>query len=307
MNVNALHVGLIAAALSAPAALAAPNVAVDIAPIHSLVSRVMAGVGAPDLIVRPGASPHGYAMRPSEAEALSEADIVFQVGGGLTPLVTNSIRTLAADAVSVRLIETPGLMLLGFRDGARFKPHDDGSYGETDRGEDEIDPHIWLDPVNAAVMTDAVAATLSAADPANADAYNANAAAAKTEFEALTREVQSRLTLVAGRPFIVFHDAYHYFEARFGVEAAGAFALTDSPSPGPSRIESLRVLIEELGVVCIFSEPQFSPRLIEAVTEDLGARRAALDPLGVDLAPGPDLYPQLIRNIAAKLSDCLEE
>lgn len=310
MNVNALAAALfLVALLAAPPATAAPRVAADIPPVHSLVGRVMQGVGAPALVMRPGASPHGYAMRPSEAAALAEAEAVFAIGGGLAPWLDRAARTLAPEAVLIELIETPGLTVFGFRESALFEGHDHAAGEHEAHGSaapaDAADPHVWLDPVNAALMVEAIAATLAGIDPAGAALYRANAREAVAELEALTIEIDAALRPVRGRPFLVFHDAFHYFEARFDIEAAGALSLSDAAAPGPARLEAARDAVRALGVACVLAEPQFPSATIAAVTEGTDAKRGELDPLGAGLTPGPDLYPRLMRAMAAGLAACL--
>jgi zinc transport system substrate-binding protein len=356
MRKTSLLAGAAIAALSAAPALASPNVAVDIPPVHSLVARVMEGVGEPSLIVQPGASPHGYSMRPSEAALLQSADVVVWVGEDLAPWLERSIETLGADAASLALLEVPGAVRLEFREGATFgehahdhgddhdhdhaaeaddhdhdhdhaaeadHDHDHDHAAETaeadhthdhdhgaeadDHGHDHegVDPHAWLDPVNARLWLDAIAGALSAADPANAGIYFANAAAGKAELDALITEIAADLAPLADQGFVVFHDAYHYFEARFGVEAAGAISISDAAAPSPARVSEIKGAIEAMNAACVFSEPQFEPALVETVTEGTNARTGVLDPLGAALPLGPALYPTLLRNLRDGLVDCL--
>jgi zinc transport system substrate-binding protein len=306
-------------AVPRPAAADAPQVATDIPPVHSLVARVMQGVGAPGLVLPPGASPHGYSMRPSEARTLAGADIVIWTGDALTPWLARAIGALAPGAATVELLDIEGTTLLGFREGAAFEhnaraeAHAEGQApvpAEIDgahagHAHEGVDPHAWLDPQNAQAWLDTIAATLARADPENAETYRLNAAAARDELDALTAELSATLAPVRQKPFIVFHDAYHYFEDRFGLDAAGAISLGDASAPSPARIAAVRATLAATGAPCVFAEPQFAPDLIETVTEGTEARAAVLDPLGITLAPGPDLYPALLRNLAAALRDCL--
>lgn len=276
-------------------ALAAPAVATDIAPVQSLVARVMQGVGEPALILPPGASPHDYAMRPSGASALASADIVFWIGPALTPWFGRAVESLGADATSVELLKAPGTTLLPYRTGATF---DEGRTGETD-------PHAWLDPENAKHWIGTIARTLEKADPANAAAYARNAADAEAEIHALEQELAVILAPARGKAFVVFHDAYHYFENRFGLRAGGAISPGDASRPSPSRIAAIREAIRSTGATCVFAEPQLSHALLETVIEGTGARAATLDPLGATLTPGPGLYKQLLRNLATTIAGCL--
>ena len=216
--------------------------------------------------------------------------------------------------------------MLGLREGALFEAHDHGAEEEhapedheaeeheaerRDAGaqgghaHDGHDPHAWLSPDNAEAWLDAIAAELSRVDPGNADAYAANAAAGSDELEALIAEIEAILEPVRGRSFIVFHDAYQYFEASFDLPSSGAISLGDATRPSPARIERIRDRVAEAGVSCVLAEPQFDPGLVETVLDGTEARSGVLDPLGSDLSPGPDLYPRLMRTLARTLADCL--
>ena len=304
MHVRAVAL-TVALAATLPAFADAPNVATDIPPVHSLVARVMQGVGEPALIMPPGASPHGYAMRPSEAAALADAEAVIWMGDALTPWLDRAIDALSSEAVSLELLEARGASLLGYREGAAFGRHDGEEEHAHGEHADGIDPHAWLDPENAKLWLGAIAAALAEADPENAQTYARNAAEGRAELDALLAELSEMLDPVRGRPFIVFHDAYHYFEHRFGMEAAGAISLGDASSPSPARIGEIRETVRETGARCVFGEPQFAPDLIETVVEGTEARAATLDPLGASLNPGPELYVELIRRLAGDLLDCL--
>ena len=342
----------------------APRVAADIAPVQSLVARVMEGAGQPDLLMRPDASPHGYAMRPSEARALEQADLVVWMGPGLTPWMTDAIDTLAGDAAHLTLLTAPETLVLPGRIDPRFAAHDHGhdhghdhdkakhedhddhddhaghdhddhaghghddhksddhaGHGHDDHKHDDHadhghshdthdhahagpDPHAWLDPVNAVAWLALIAQELSAIDPDNADLYAANAKAAQAELTALSDQIAGDLAPLADRPFLVFHDAYQYFEARFGVTAAGAVSISDASEPGPARLADLRALVSEQDVVCIFAEPQFNTSILTSVFGD-ALRVGQLDPIGVDHTPGPGLYPAILRGMADAMTDCL--
>ena len=280
-----------------------PRVATDIPPVHSLVSQVMGELGTPKLIISPGTSPHGYAMRPSEARALQAADVVFWMGRDLTAWFDRAIKALAANATTVALSESKGLIRHPYRTTKNFDTHthDEGEHDATAK----IDPHLWLDPDNALIFLDVIATTLARLDASHADTYLTNAAQAKAALGALKSELNAAVQPIRGRPFIVFHDAYHYFEHRFDVEAAGSMSIGDASSPGPARIAAIRGKVQTLGATCVFSEPQFEPKIIATVIEKTAARSGTLDPVGATLKPGPDQYSQLLRHLAHGLLTCL--
>ena len=288
-----------------PASADVPQVATDIPPVHSLVSQVMGDLGTPKLIVPPGTSPHGYAMRPSEARALQNADVTFWMGPDLTPWLGRAIKSLTGNAINVALSNSEDLVRHPFRTGATFDSHDHHDHGDHGDEHEGLDPHLWLDPDNARILLGVISSTLAGLDPTHADPYRANAAQAKKAIAALTHELDAALQPIRGRPFIVFHDAYQYFEHRFNVDASGSVALGDASSPGPARIAAIRQKVQTLGAHCVFSEPQFRSKIITTVIEGTTARSATLDPLGATIKPGPELYSQLLRNLGDNLLTCL--
>ncbi|MHA7970960.1 zinc ABC transporter substrate-binding protein ZnuA [Rhizobium sp. CAU 1783] len=311
--------------LSPTLALAAPQVVVSIKPIHSLVAAVMQGVGEPSLIVEGTASPHTYSLKPSNARALENADVVFWVGPGLEAFLEKPLDALAADAKVVELEDAPGLVRLPFREGGAFEAHDDGdehAEGEDHAGHDEhaadehageghnhehggFDMHLWLDPMNAKAMAAQIEATLVAADPANAARYKANGIALAAEIDALDKEIASTVVPVLDKPFVVFHDAYQYFEKRYDIRIAGSITVSPETMPGAERIAEIHAKVKDLKAACVFAEPQFEPKLISVVTEGTDAKSGVLDPEGGALDAGPALYPALMRNLAKSLADCL--
>lgn len=283
---------------------AAPLVATDIPPVHSIVARVMAGVGEPQVIVPPGASPHGHAMRPSSAGLLAEADAVVWVGPELTPWLAGPIAALADRAHVLELLAADGLYRLPLRRGARFEAHDHQG-GDHAHDQSGVDAHVWLDPRNGVAMATAVAGLLGRIDPENAAAYSANARDFAAEMAALETEIAETVVPLGGRPYVVFHDAYQYFEVRFGLPAAGSVTLGDAHQPSAARVGEIRERVRDEEVVCVFAEPQFEPRLVATVTEGTDARTGTLDPEGAGMAPGPELYPRLLRGLAEGLAACL--
>jgi zinc transport system substrate-binding protein len=294
---------------------AAPAVVASTKPIHSLVSTVMGDVGSPALIVKGAASPHTYSLRPSDAAALESADVVFWTGHGMELFLAEALETLSTDAQVVELAEAPGIDLLPLREGGAFEPHADehegheGHEGHDDHegheGHAEGDMHFWLDPDNAKLMVTEIATVLSDADPDNAAIYAANAEAEAARLDALATELTATLAPVADKPFLVFHDAYQYFEARFGLSVAGTVTVSPEVMPGAARIDELRTKVSELGATCVFAEPNFEPAIVATIIEGTSAEAGTLDPEGSALSEGPDLYHVLLGNLAAGLVDCL--
>lgn len=316
---------LTSALLLAPAMLLAagsahaegPNVVVSIKPIHSLVASIMRGVGEPALIVEGAASPHTYSMKPSNASALEKANIVFWVGHGLEAFLEKPLESLGSGAKIVELDDAPGLEKLKFREGGAFEAHDDGDAHEAGaeghaheeaghhHDEGEFDMHLWLDPANAKAMAAEIEKTLAAADPDNAAIYKTNLDALGARLDALDKKLAETVAPIKDKPFIVFHDAYQYFEHRYHVKVAGSITVSPETLPGAARLKQIHQKIVELGATCVFAEPQFEPKLVNVVLEGTPAKSGTLDPEAATLEAGPDLYFQLMEGIGTSLKTCL--
>ena len=290
-----------------------PQVTTDIPATHSLVTRVMAGIGMPDLIVNQGASPHDYSLRPSNAASLEAADLVFWINSGLTPWLEGALKTLAADAKVIELMDTKGSTVLPYREGTTFEAHSHELKRDEERhtttqnrnGTANIDPHGWLDPDNGKTWLDVIATELSKIDPDNADIYFDNVTQGKTDIDAVISEIEATLAAFRGTNFIVYHDAYQYFEKRFDVLAAGSISLGDVSDPSPARIAEIHQTVEDLDMTCVFSEPQFNPELVATVVDGAKAKARVIDPLGTRLTLGVDFYLNLLRDIAQTMASCL--
>ncbi|MBC2887545.1 zinc ABC transporter substrate-binding protein ZnuA [Ochrobactrum sp. CM-21-5] len=292
------------------------GVVVSIKPLHSIVAAVMQGVGEPKLIVQGAGSEHVYSLKPSDAEAIEHAKVIFWAGPSMETFLDKSIDTLGEGATVVALGDAEGLTRLKFREGGPFEAHDHGHEDHDHAAEageghhdhhGEYDLHFWLDPENGKVLAGDIARVLSESDPEHAAQYEKNAKAYAEKLNALTKEVTAELGAVKDKPFIVFHDAYQYFENRFGIKAAGSITVSPEKAPGAARIKEIHDKIKSLGAACVFSEPQFEPKLVNTVIDGTDAKTGVLDPLGAELRDGPDLYQQLISNLAHSLKNCLSK
>ena len=298
-----------------------PRVVADIVPIHSLVARVVAGIGSPELIVQQSASPHEYALRPSQAEILEAADLVFWVGEDLTPWLARSLRILASDAAAIELLEVDGTTRLNFRKSAIFADHAEAEHLDEHSAEEDhdhersagkpgahshigIDPHAWLDPDNGKLWLAVIAAELARVDPANASTYYQNAVAGKREIDTATAKIKEILKPLRRTKYIVSHDAYHYFENYFDLASTGSVALSDASAPSPARISKIKNKIAALGIACVLVEPLFNPGLIAAVMEGTEAKVSVVDPLGLGLDLGAKLYLELLYSLAEGIANC---
>lgn len=321
-----------------PAALAAdaPRVVTDIAPVHALVSQVMDGVGTPELLLQPGGSAHGMSLRPSQARAIAQADVVVAIGPELMPWLADTVESIAPDAVQLDLLSLPGVTTLQVRQSVVFdmrdaaQGHDDHGEAEhdehdehdhskaahADHGHDDdthahdhngTDAHAWLDPDNARLWVSAIAQELSDQDPKNAVTYAANARAAQEDLAALDAQLAASLVPVKDAAFVVFHDAYQYFETHYALAGAGALRLSDAVSPGARSLSLLKDRVSEGDIKCVFSEPQFDAQMVSVVAGEVGLRVEELDPLGAHLEPGAGMYSALLRDLTARLSGCLSD
>ena len=319
-------------------AKAETKVVASIKPIHSLISYVMDGVGTPGLLVDGSSSPHTFQLKPSHATMLQEADIVFWIGEDLESFLETPLESIAKDAKQVTLMESEDIEMLKFREKNVFDDHDDhgdehdehddhDEHGdEHDEHEEhgdehdehgdehdehahhdghnhgEFDIHFWLDPEIAKTIVQIAAKEMSEIDPANASKYEANAAKALNELDQLINDTRGKINKDA--TYVVFHDAYQYFEQRFGIEVIGALTVNPEVLPGAKQLAEIREVIEHEGVNCLFSEPQFNPSIAETIASDTGVKAAVLDPLGAELEPGKDLYFDLISDMASSFESC---
>ncbi|MDZ4085169.1 MAG: zinc ABC transporter substrate-binding protein [Tabrizicola sp.] len=310
-------------ATATPALAEVPKVVTDIPPVHALVAQVMGDLGAPELLLARGADEHDFQLKPSQAGAVADADLVIWIGPELTPWLDSALDSRPEGAAALALLDAEGTMRLAYgaakdAEGQKDEHGHEDEHGHAeeasaeeghDHGHDHDhgseDPHAWLDPGNAQVWLGLIAAELGRLDPDNLATYQANAAAAGERIAALDAELQALLAPVQGKPLVTFHDAYGYFVGHYGLTIAGSIALGDASSPGAARLTELRGELEAGGVVCIFPEVQHDPALVEQLTEGTPVKiGGALDPVGSSLEPGPDAYAALLTGMARTISDC---
>lgn len=299
----------LAALLIASPALAGPRVIASVMPVHGIVAAVMGETGQPELLLEGQMPEHRATFTPRQIADLGQADLVFIIGNVLEAKLAQLSGSEAVNGKAfIALSEAPGVKTLAIREGGGFEAHapeEKSPDQAAEQGVLSFDPHVWLDPENAKAMAMAVAKALADADPGNAALYAANAQAFAGRLDALSAEIANGLDSVRGKPFIVFHDAYQYFEARFRLTGAGAIADISAKPPSAERIKEVRDKLTAVGAVCVFREPQYDSKLVDVVLEGTAARAGVLDPLGAKLAPGPHSYEQLLGNLAKSLEDCL--
>ncbi len=309
--------------LHASAARAADlKVVVTIKPIHALATAVMRGAGEPKLLIDGAGSPHTFTLKPSDAKALSAANVFFRVSEGLEPFTGRLVKSLPPAVRVVTLAATPGLTLHALRTGETFEDHAHeaaAAKGGHSHGHQQHRPapmqgaqdatqndgHIWLDPANAKLIATAIAEALAVAAPDQAVRFKANAAELGQQLDKLDAELAEALKPVAGKSYIVFHDAYQYLERRYGLTPVGSVTVSPDVPPSAKRLTELRRKVAGLKAACVFAEPQFQPRIIDTIVEGTTARRGTLDPLGAAIPAGAEHYVSLMRAMAADLKACL--
>ena len=307
-----IFIVLFAGSLTANAEI---KVVTTIKPLHSLISNVMDGVGEPSLIIEGSTSPHSFVLKPSHAKMIEQADIIFWIGEDIETFMEKPLESIAKNAKKISFMELTSIEKLKFREENIFDhdDHDDHGHGEKKDHDDhgdgheghhhgEFDAHIWLDPANAKEMLHEIAHELADLDPSNASKYESNADQAIMSIDKMIKEIDGNINKDA--KFIVFHDAYQYFEKRFGVMTAGALTLNTDVLPGAKQISEIQEVIAERDIKCIFSEPQFNPKIIETIAQDTGIKTGVLDPLGSIFDANKMQYFKLINDLGNKLKDC---
>jgi zinc transport system substrate-binding protein len=301
----------LATLLLSSSALAAPKVIASIMPVHSIVANVMGNLGTPDLLLSGKNSEHTASLSPEQISNLAKADVVFMIGGGLEHKLGQISGTEAVNGRKfVALAKAPGIRVLKIRMGGAFEADDDEALPAVTDDQYgfalNYNPHIWLDPENAKAMTRQVAVELARVDPQNAAAYNANAATYLASLDQLETEITAATKSLQAKPFIVFHDAYPYFESRFGLQAVGSISDASAAAPSARRLKEIKDKLEQTKALCVFREPQFDTKYVNVVLEDSNARQGVLDAMGYDLAPGPGAYAQILRNLVTSAKACLD-
>ena len=286
------------------------KVVTSIKPIHSLAAYVMDGVGKPNVIVDGYNSPHGFSLKPSHAKMIENADLIIWVGEDLEGFLEKPLDSIAKKATKVELMDLKGIKKLKFREKNIFEGHDDhghkkdkhDDHGHEGHAHGEHDPHIWLDPMNAKVIIKEITNQLVKLDSANSEKYKANSKEAIADIDALTKSIKKDLN--KNSRVVVFHDAYQYFENRFGIKVLGALTVNTDVLPGAEQLAEIREVIEHEKVNCIFSEPQFNPSIIKTIAKDTNIKTGVLDPLGATLDKGKGMYSELLKNMSSSFKGC---
>lgn len=283
-----------------------PNIAVSITPFYALVAAIIKNTDTPEpiLLVKPGASPHQYALRPSDLQALNQADIVFWAGPEYETFLKRPLDNLKAERPHLKVItfeSTPHLIRLPMRQGVNWELEHDHHHHHGD-----MDMHFWLDPENAILMAETIVQQLSLLDPAQASHYQQNGKELRVALQALNHWLNAQLKPFRNIPFIVFHDAYQYFQHRYGLNIVGSITIHPEAPPSAKRIAEIRSTIFKTKAKCVFSEPQFQPKLVESLIDDLNIHSGELDPIGNEDEKNADGYFMLLNRLANSMTQCLK-
>ena len=318
------------------------SILVTIKPLHSLVSNVLGDTGKADLLITGADSPHDFNLKPSQVRNMYHADAIFYIDDDFETFLDRAFDSLPNQVKKVEVAEHADIKLLEYREGGAWDTHDDhhddhghdnhedehhdehghddhddehhhdDEHGHDDHDDEhddhmhgEHDLHVWLAPKNAKKIVSYIAKELSELYPENSATYEENAKATIKKLDELDHELHESLHDVEDEPFIVFHDAYQYFEKAYHLNGVGSITLDPEQAPSPNHLSEVREKIQQTKAKCVFREPQFSDRLVKTVTEGTNAKNGTLDPLGANLEPGATQYFLLMRNLATSLKNCL--
>ncbi|CAI8945674.1 zinc transport system substrate-binding protein [Pseudomonas sp. IT-P253] len=298
-----IYVAFIASFLLIGSAQAEVKVLTSIKPLQLIAAAVQDGVAIPEVLLPPGASPHNYALRPSDVRKVQSVDLVYWIGPDMEGFLPRVLKGRTLPSVAVQ--DLPGLKLRRFAEDSHSHAEEADEH-DHDHRPGSLDAHLWLSPVNARVIATKMAADLSAADPANAARYQSNLKAFDGRLDALDLRLKSRLADIAGKPYFVFHEAFDYFEDAYGLKHAGVFSVAAEVQPGAQHVAAMRARLQEVGKTCVFSEPPLRPRLAETLVAGLPVKLAELDALGGYTPATAQGYEQVLEKLGNDLAGCLE-
>ena len=285
------------------AAEASVRVLTSIKPLQLIAAAVQDGIAVPEVLLPPGASPHNYALRPSDVRRVQEADLLYWIGPNMETFLPRVLSGRSKASVPVESL--PGMHLRHFTASTEHHDDDEDEH-DHDHRPGSVDAHLWLSSVNARVIAAKMAADLSQADPANAARYESNVKAFDARLDALDAQIKQRVAGISGKQYFVFHEAFDYFEEAYGLKHAGVFAVSSEVQPGAQHVAAMRARLTEFGKTCVFSEPPLRPRLADTLSAGLPVKLAELDGLGGYTPATAQGYEQLLSKLADDLAGCLE-
>nr|WP_246887474.1 zinc ABC transporter substrate-binding protein [Pseudomonas protegens] len=280
------------------------RVLTSIKPLQLIAAAVQDGVAVPEVLLPPGASPHNYALRPSDVRKVQSVDLLYWIGPDMEGFLPRVLQGRSLPSVAVQ--DLPGMKLRHFAEDSHSHAEDADEH-DHDHRPGTLDAHLWLSPINARVIATRMAADLSAADPANAARYQNNLKAFSERLDALDARLKARLAGIAGKPYFVFHEAFDYFEDAYGLKHAGVFSVAAEVQPGAQHVAAMRARLQQVGKTCVFSEPPLRPRLAETLVAGLPVKLAELDALGGYTPATAQGYEQVLEKLGNDLAGCLEQ
>ena len=298
-----IFVAFVASFLLIGSAQADVKVLTSIKPLQLIAAAVQDGVAIPEVLLPPGASPHNYALRPSDVRKVQSVDLVYWIGPDMEGFLPRVLKGRTLPSVAVQ--DLPGLKLRRFAEDSHSHAEEADEH-DHDHRPGSLDAHLWLSPENARVIATKMAADLSAADPDNAPRYQSNLKAFDERLDALDLRLKARLAGIAGKPYFVFHEAFDYFEDAYGLKHTGVFSVAAEVQPGAQHVAAMRTRLQEVGKTCVFSEPPLRPRLAETLVAGLPVKLAELDALGGYTPATAQGYEQVLEKLGNDLAGCLE-
>ncbi|KQB55430.1 ABC transporter substrate-binding protein [Pseudomonas endophytica] len=299
-----IFIALSASLLVINPAQAEIKVLTSIKPLQLIAAAVQDGVDKPEVLLPPNASPHNYALRPSDVRRVQSADLLYWIGPDMEGFMPRVIKNRTQPSVTVQ--DLPGLKLRHFAEDSHSHDEDAAAEHDHDHRPGTLDAHLWLAPDNARVIAAKMAADLSEKDPSNAPAYQRNLKAFNERLDALDARLKTRMAAIAHKPFFVFHEGYDYFESAYGLKHTGVFSVASEVQPGAQHVAAMRQRLQEVGKTCVFSDPPLRPRLADTLTAGLPVKLAELDPLGGFTPATAQGYEQLLEKLGNDLAGCLE-
>ncbi|MGF6618011.1 zinc transport system substrate-binding protein [Pseudomonas sp. YL-218 TE3947] len=298
-----IFVAFVASFLLIGSAQAEVKVLTSVKPLQLIAAAVQDGVAVPEVLLPPGASPHNYALRPSDVRKVQSVDLLYWIGPDMEGFLPRVLKGRTLPSVAVQ--DLPGLKLRHFAEDNHSHAEEADEH-DHDHRPGNLDAHLWLSPINARVIATKMAADLSAADPANAARYQSNLKVFDERLDALDLRLKARLAGIAGKPYFVFHEAFDYFEDAYGLKHTGVFSVAAEVQPGAQHVAAMRTRLQEVGKTCVFSEPPLRPRLAETLVAGLPVKLAELDALGGYTPATAQGYEQLLEKLGNDLAGCLE-
>ncbi len=276
------------------------TVLTSIKPLQFIAEAITQGQATTEVLLPPGASPHHYALRPSDITRIEQADLVYWIGNDLETFLAKPLARRKLPTVAIQKL--PTIQLLHF--STEHDAHDEHDH---DHAPGSIDTHLWLSTQNALIIAEKMANDLAKLDPNNATLYQANLTQFKQALAQTNTHIKQQLGNTKQKPFFVFHEAFNYFEQAYGLKHAGVFAISAEIQPGARHVQKMRQQLAAAGASCVFTEPPLQPRLASTLSADLPVTLVELDPLGTHLISSPSAYPQLLENLAKNISQCLNQ